>query len=482
MWFLHPLLQTKVINRLYYIVHGNSWNLFSITESNHSNKSETPKDESSGKSVLSRVGRRVTEVFQKITMTEETTPPPPMEIGTPYNFQHIQHAKADPRTSTGFSVRAQDISNISLVSYNYIILYLFMQGLPEPMRMVLKASGISKEESVNNPQAVLDVLNFHMDGGKVNKAKQTQLPKSSAVRKDISKAVSIKPEDYTKHFGQLKKLGQGASGVVFSAVRLSDSMKVALKVAPVNELADLTNEMGLQAMCAHPNIVEILDAYMYGNDVCIVMELIPGSSLTNILGTKVDFPESCIAYVCREVLLGLQCVHDFHRLHRDIKSDNVLVGSNGDCKIADFGFAANLTSEQSKRTSVVGTPYWMAPELIRGMNYDDKVDIWSLGITILEMTDGEPPLLREPPLRALLLITINDPPTVKDTSKWSTALQHFLSNCLKVSPKERASAAQLLSHPFLNTACTKEEFSQYVETRLAANRARKAARKAQQKK
>ena len=131
---------------------------------------------------------------------------------------------------------------------------------------------------------------------------------------------------------------------------------------------------------------------------------------------------------------------------------------------------------------MVGTPYWMAPELIRGMNYDDKVDVWSLGITILEMTDGEPPLLREPPLRALLLITINDPPNVKDPSKWSKALQHFLSNCLVVNPKDRASAAQLLSHPFLNTACTKEVFSEYVESRLAANRARRSARKAQQQK
>lgn len=420
---------------------------------------DPPKNDqqtASGGSVFSRVGRRMTAVFQKMTSSEEPPPPPPMEIGTPYNFQHIQHAKADPHTSTGFS------------------------GLPEPMRMVLKASGISKEESVKNPQAVLDVLNFHMDGGKATKAKQTTLPKSSAVRKDISKAVTIKPEDYTKHFGSLKKLGQGASGVVFSAVRLVDNVKVALKVAPVNELADLTNEMGLQAMCAHPNIVEILDAYMYGNDVCIVMELVPGASLTNILGPKVDFPESCIAYVCREVLQALQCVHDFHRLHRDIKSDNVLVSTGGDCKIADFGFAANLTSEQSKRTSVVGTPYWMAPELIRGMNYDDKVDIWSLGITILEMTDGEPPLLREPPLRALLLITINDPPTVRNPSKWSKGLQHFLSNCLIVNPKDRASAAQLLSHPFINSACSKQEFAEYVESRLAANRARRAARKAQQ--
>lgn len=188
------------------------------------------------------------------------------------------------------------------------------------MRIVLKASGISKEESAAHPQAVLDVLNFHMEGGPSG-----PLPKKEEVNRTISEAAPIKRQNFSLLFSDLKKLGQGASGIVYAATRTSNGEKVALKIAPINELTDLTNEMGLQSMSKHPNIVEFQEAYVYENDVCIVMELVLGSSLTNCLGVNVDFPESCIAYVCREVLKGLQLMHSQHRLHRDIKSDNVLV-------------------------------------------------------------------------------------------------------------------------------------------------------------
>lgn len=137
------------------------------------------------------------------------------------------------------------------------------------------------------------------------------------------------------------------------------------------------------------------------------MELVDGGCLTDVIVDMEPFPEKMIAFVCRESLKGLAYLHKDFRLHRDIKSDNILMGRNGEVKIADFGFAVNLTSEQDKRKSVVGTPYWMAPELIRGQKYDDKVDVWSLGITAIEMAELEPPYLNEPPLRALLLITTN---------------------------------------------------------------------------
>lgn len=129
------------------------------------------------------------------------------------------------------------------------------------------------------------------------------------------------------------------------------------------------------------------------------MEFMDLGCLTEILGPEISFPESHIAYVCRNVLSALAYLHRTNKLHRDIKSDNVLMNSRGAIKLADFGFAVGLTKEADRRKSVVGTPFWMAPELISGKAYGGSVDIWSLGITALEMADGEPPYYHEPPLR-----------------------------------------------------------------------------------
>ena len=129
------------------------------------------------------------------------------------------------------------------------------------------------------------------------------------------------------------------------------------------------------------------------------MELMDAGCLTEILGHDIDFKEKYIAYVCVNILQALSYLHRNNKLHRDIKSDNVLINSKGEIKLGDFGFAIGLTKEHDRRKSVVGTPFWMAPELIRGAEYNGSVDIWSLGITCLEMADGEPPYYREPPLR-----------------------------------------------------------------------------------
>lgn len=364
-----------------------------------------------------------------------------LNISSPYNFKHEQHVKADPHSSTGFS------------------------GLPKEFSAVLKASGISKEDTARNPQAVIDVLNFHFEGPVPSMPSNRQ-----SMARRTKKAIHLKEEDYRIKYTDLKKLGAGASGTVYSAKQKKNGKSVALKIANVADAAvlqELTNEIALQSLSRHPNVVECLEAFKSTRDqtVCIALELMKGGCLTDLVSPTVPMTEPQMACVCKGMLMGLAFLHRQHRLHRDIKSDNVLVNFAGEVKLADFGFAINLTEEENKRTSVVGTPYWMAPELIRAQRYDAKVDIWSLGITLIEMAEGEPPLLSEAPLRALLMITINPPPKLK-APQWSPALVHFLSRCLDTRPEKRASAEQLLMHPFIKMACSQADMGNFVKSKL----------------
>jgi serine/threonine protein kinase len=233
------------------------------------------------------------------------------------------------------------------------------------MRQVLKASGISKEEAAANPQAVLDVLAFHMDGPPPAAKHMTPLPSRLSMARDMAKTADIKTTDYHEVYGDMKKLGQGASGIVYSAISKIDGRKVALKIGAISDLSELANEIGLQSLCKHPNIVECIEAYAFNQEVCMVQCLVEGGSLTDCLDLDYPMPEPAIAYMCKNILQGLAFMHSQHRLHRDIKSDNILIDLEGNVKIADFGFAINLTSEAAKRTSVVGTPYWLVIAFIR---------------------------------------------------------------------------------------------------------------------
>jgi len=184
-----------------------------------------------------------------------------------------------------------------------------------------------------------------------------------------------------------------------------------------------------------------------------------GGCLTDILEQFEDIrlTEPQIAFCCKETLKALSYIHTLHRIHRDIKSDNILLNTSGAIKLADFGYAAQLTQKQQKRNTVVGTPYWMAPELIRGHDYGTKVDIWSLGIMLMEMAEGEPPYMEFPPLRALFLITTKGIPPLKEPQKWSADFNDFFNKCLEKDVEKRPNADELLKHPFVHRACDQKD-------------------------
>ncbi|GAA5945150.1 serine/threonine protein kinase CLA4 [Sporobolomyces koalae] len=257
-------------------------------------------------------------------------------------------------------------------------------------------------------------------------------------------------------YSKIKKVGQGASGSVFVAKVLAAGTKVAIKQMdlshqPRKEL--IVNEILVMKESQHPNIVNFLDSFLVnGAELWVVMEFMEGGALTDIIDSN-TLEEEQISSICNETCKGLQHLHTQSIIHRDIKSDNVLLDAAGHVKITDFGFCAKLTDQKSKRATMVGTPYWMAPEVVKQKEYGAKVDIWSLGIMAIEMIENEPPYLDEEPLKALYLIATNGTPTLKKPERLSKELKNFLAVCLCVDVKSRATADELLQHEFLKKAC-----------------------------
>lgn len=180
------------------------------------------------------------------------------------------------------------------------------------------------------------------------------------------------------------------------------------------------------------------------------MEYCAVGSVADIMKVRnLPMEEVHIANLMRQVILGLVYLHEQRLIHRDIKSGNVLLNDQGEAKLADFGVSGQLSDKTQKRTTVIGTPYWMAPEVIQEVGYDTKADVWSLGITGIEMAEEEPPYANVHPMRAIFLIPSRDPPVLSEPDRWSPEFRDLLHKCLIKTPEQRPAAADLLSHPFI---------------------------------
>ncbi|KAI0157650.1 Pkinase-domain-containing protein [Xylariaceae sp. FL1272] len=291
--------------------------------------------------------------------------------------------------------------------------------------------------------------------------------------------------DPAARYTVLEELGRGSFGVVYKAIDRETGETVAIKhidlEASNDDIEDIQAEITLLSTCASPHVTKYHTSFTKGSKLWIVMEYLGGGSCHDLLMPDPGvFTEAQIAVICRELLHGLVYLHAGGKIHRDIKAANVLLSDDGKVKLADFGVAAQLNTMATNRHTFVGTPFWMSPEVIRAENgqngYHNKADIWSLGITVIEMARGEPPHSDKAPMKALFEIERQDSPRLQ--GPFSKEMKDFVKQCLMKHPDERPSAKTLLSHRFVRSAGKVESLLELInrKRRWDATRTRKLNR------
>ncbi|CEP03266.1 Protein kinase domain-containing protein [Plasmodiophora brassicae] len=263
------------------------------------------------------------------------------------------------------------------------------------------------------------------------------------------------------------ELGKGAFATVFLAYCKATDEHVAIKILDLEELdtswEEIRKEIAVMGLLNHPNVVRCLCSFVVDREIWLVMPLLAGGSCADIM--KRNFQkgfddEVLIATILKEALQGLEYLHKDGRIHRDIKAGNILISVDGQIQIADFGVAGTLVESGDRRKSrktFVGTPCWMAPEVMEQTSgYDQKADIWSFGITALELAYGRPPYSHYQPMKVMILTLQEEPPTCSvyedNQKKFSRTFKAMIASCLKKDPTKRPTAEKLLQNKFFKLA------------------------------
>lgn len=293
-----------------------------------------------------------------------------------------------------------------------------------------------------------------IDLKKIKKAKKPKWKKEDLVQDQNPREI----------YSKALEIGRGSYATVYIAYDKQAKRRVALKYLQQRDWNDpedqrkILNEVGIMKESSHPNIVNLVGAYHHCNKIWIAMEYCDGGTLKELL--TIDLSESQMAFVLRQVLEALSYLHSQHRIHRDLKSHNILLNMNGDVKVADLGLAIQGVGEQK---GMAGSKFWMAPEMIRREKYTNKVDIWSLGAVAFEMAQTVPPYYDYRPLRALFYTATRGAQPLKKPQKYSEEYRGFLDQCFQMNPKQRPTADQLLKDKFLTKACDKKSLNQALK-------------------